>query len=105
MTNYYVFNKEKEQLITAVLAQLPTEEMGFFRFNTHQKDVREMGIPTSNTESKSIRETRPVVVLETNFRPEHEDIRVQALAESEFYSQSYSAVLEYLRTLDNQGNA
>lgn len=98
MNIYYIFNISKLPLAEQLLPQRTGQ--GFFDFKLHQKAVRQTALPLSSLQAEHMVEYRPVLILETDFAEEDEQIRAAAEAESEFFSQSAESVHNYLASLD-----
>jgi hypothetical protein len=100
MKTYYVFNYAKVKLAEQLLPQRIGQ--GAFDFKTHQKNIRQTALPLSNIQNKTLTETRPVLILETDFAEEDNELRILAENEAEFHSTAAGEIHNYLAQYDNE---
>jgi uncharacterized protein YegL len=97
---YYIFSQLLKNQIALAMSQ--AQGGGFYDFKPIQKCTEVTNIPNSNTDATPIKDYRTVIVLETIFAPEDAELKAQAEALAEYYTEKSRNLHAYLSLPDAQ---
>jgi hypothetical protein len=97
---YYVFNESLNLQINEAILQ--AKGAGLYDFKQLQKCTASIGLPNSNTDQTPVMGSRNVTILETGFAPEDAELKAQAEALAEYYTENSRNLHAYLSLPDAQ---